>query len=111
MGTVEDIGPWRARRAQRAQRAQGAQSAERAQQELWEQRAEPAAAVQDISMGAPPFVLEEPCPGCGAERVSEMVWRLEPGKNPLPLPRIAPHFLCQDDVVVFQDVTDSPEPV
>ncbi len=83
MGVVEDIGFWRAKRA----------------------------AANDVSMGAPPFVLEEPCPGCGSERVGEMVWRLETGKRPLPLPRMDPHFLCRDGRVLYQDVTDSPEPV
>jgi hypothetical protein len=86
MGVVEDIGLWRARRAQQV-------------------------ASHDVAMGAPPFVLEEPCPGCGAERIGEMVWRSQPGKRPLPLPRIAPHFLCREGRVVYQDVTDSPEPV
>ena len=59
-------------------------------------------------MGAPPFALEEPCPGCGERRVATMVWRSEsPQTRPFPLPRMEPHFLCRDGEVVWQEVTDA----
>ena len=83
MGVVQNIAEWRVRRA----------------------------AADDVSMGAPPFVLEEACPGCGAERVGTMVWRPTGLDRPTAMPRIAPHFLCRDGLVVYQDITDSPEPV
>ena len=67
---------------------------------------------RDVPMGAPPFVLEEPCPGCGEKRVATMVWR-EPadGGRAVPLPRMAPHFECRDGRVLHQDITDSPLPL
>ena len=83
MGVVQNIAEWRARRA----------------------------AAADVSMGAPPFVLKEACPGCGAERVGTMVWRPTGFDRPTAMPRIAPHFLCRDGLVVYQDITESPEPV
>lgn len=84
MGTVEQIVEWRARRKART----------------------------DIVMGSDPFVLQEPCAGCGARRVSTMVWRTAAGsRNPVAFPRIAPHFLCQDGLVVWQDITDAPIPI
>jgi hypothetical protein len=87
MGEVHDIGTWRARKA----------------------------AARDVEMGAPPFVLEEPCPGCGAERVGTMVWRMfrtsDSTEREVPFPRIEPHFLCCDGRVVHQEITDSPAPV
>ena len=84
LGRVEQIAEWRARRKAR----------------------------QDVPIGAPPFVLEEPCPGCGAERVSTMVWRaVSPGSRPVPFPRIEPHFFCRDGHVLWQDITDAPIPV
>lgn len=80
-GVLYDLAAWRARRAARL----------------------------DVSMGVPPFVLEERCPGCGEERVSTMVWRRSSSEaRPRPFPRIAPHFLCRDGRVVWQDITDSP---
>ena len=63
-------------------------------------------AESDVEIGAPPFVLEEPCPGCGARRVATMVWR-GTGAFPIALPRVEPHFLCRDGEVVWQDVTDA----
>ena len=67
---------------------------------------------RDLPMGAPPFVLEEPCPGCGAERVATMVWRETPGAGrPVPLPRMEPHFECRGGRVVHQEITDAPLPV
>lgn len=84
MGQVEQIADWRARKA----------------------------AADDVPMGAPPFVLEDPCAGCGAERVGIMVWRkLSPGERPVPFPRVEPHFLCRDGRVLFQEITDSAMPV
>ena len=80
MGEIHRIAEWRARRA----------------------------AQEDIPMGAPPFALEEPCPGCGERRVATMVWRSEsPQTRPIPLPRMEPHFLCRDGHVVWQEVTDA----
>ncbi|HEY6051396.1 MAG TPA: hypothetical protein VIZ58_09115 [Thermoanaerobaculia bacterium] len=69
-------------------------------------------AAQDVPMGAPPFALVEPCPGCGADRVSTMVWRTStPGVEAIPFPRIEPHYLCRDGHVLYQDITDAPMPV
>lgn len=84
MGEVHRISEWRARREARA----------------------------DVPIGAPPFVLEEPCPGCGMRRVATMVWRRAP-KDALPvaLPRMAPHFLCRDGEVVCQEITDAGIPL
>lgn len=66
-------------------------------------------AAKDVPIGSPPFVLEEPCPGCGAQRVSTMVWRDLAGcGEPVPFPRIEPHFLCRDGRVVWQEITDAP---
>ncbi|MEO8430000.1 MAG: hypothetical protein ABI592_00720 [Acidobacteriota bacterium] len=84
MAIVEQISDWRARKA----------------------------AAADEPLGALPFALEEPCPGCGAERISTMVWRrMAPGSERVAFPRIAPHYLCRDGRVVFQEITDSPRPV
>ena len=84
MGNVEQIAEWRARRV----------------------------AGRDVAIGAPPFVLEEPCPGCGAPRVSTMVWRALSSDRPaVPFPRIEPHFLCREGRVLWQDITDAPIPV
>jgi hypothetical protein len=84
MGEVHDIAIWRARRA----------------------------AGDDIPIGAPPFVLQDACPGCGARRVSTMVWRMNPGKGRrVAFPRIAPHFLCRDGRVLWQEITDAPIPI
>jgi len=84
MGEIHQIAEWRARREARS----------------------------DAPIGAPPFVLEEPCPGCGARRVATMVWRETPGRAlPFPLPRMAPHFLCRDGDVVWQEVTDAGIPL
>ncbi len=82
MGTVEHIGQWRARRTART----------------------------DVAIGAPPFVLEEACAGCGCRRVSTMVWREMAGRR-VAFPRIEPHFLCHDGRVVWQEITDAPIPV
>jgi hypothetical protein len=80
MGELHRIDSWRARRA----------------------------AQEDVPMDAPPFVLEEPCPGCGARRVATMVWRvLSPSEPPVALPRMEPHFLCRDGSVVCQEITDA----
>ena len=80
MGELHDLSAWRARRRER----------------------------DDVPMGAAPFVLEDPCPGCGAERVATMVWRrVEGAAEPVPFPRVAPHFVCRDGEVVHQDVTDA----
>lgn len=84
MGDVAQIGEWRARRTAR----------------------------QDVPVGAPPFVLEEPCPGCGALRISTMVWReASPAGRDLPFPRIEPHFFCRGGRVVWQEITDAPIPL
>lgn len=83
-GNVVEIAPWRARRR----------------------------LSRDVPMGAPPFVLEEPCPGCGAERVATMVWRSQAdGDRAVPLPRMDPHFECDGTAVLYQDITDSPLPI
>ncbi|HKF42238.1 MAG TPA: hypothetical protein VKG01_03985 [Thermoanaerobaculia bacterium] len=80
---IADIAAWRARRAAR----------------------------DDVPMGSPPFVLEEPCPGCGARRVSTMVWRKDASRDRrVPFPKIEPHFLCRDGRVVWQEITESPIP-
>jgi hypothetical protein len=85
MGELHDLADWRARRRAR----------------------------EDVSMGAPPFVLEEPCPGCGARRVATMVWRrLEDASAggaaaAIPFPRMDPHFVCRDGAVVHQEITDA----
>jgi hypothetical protein len=69
-------------------------------------------AAADVPIGSPPFVLEEPCAGCGARRVSIMVWRDLTGRGePVPFPRIEPHFLCRGGHVVWQEITDAPIPV
>ena len=84
MAPVVDISEWRARRS----------------------------AARDVPMEVPPFALLEPCPGCGAERVSTMVWRaFAPDADPVPFPRIEPHFLCSDGHVVYQEITEAPIPV
>ncbi|MGH9366109.1 MAG: hypothetical protein ACRD3M_00355 [Thermoanaerobaculia bacterium] len=84
MGEVHRIALWRARRA----------------------------AKDDVLVGAPPFVLEEPCPGCGQRRVATMVWRRPSSTSlPAPLPRMEPHFLCRDGEVVWQEVTDAGIPL
>ena len=84
MGALVDIAAWRAKRT----------------------------AAADVPIGSPPFVLEEPCAGCGARRVSTMVWRDFAGRGErVPFPRIEPHFLCRDGRVVWQDITDAPMPV
>jgi len=83
IGRVEQIAQWRARRKART----------------------------DVPMGSAPFVLEDTCAGCGAERVSVMVWReTAPGRR-IAFPRIEPHFLCRDGLVVWQDITDAPIPL
>ena len=70
------------------------------------------AAANDVPIGAPPFVLETPCPGCGERRVATMVWRRAPAGGPsTPLPRMEPHFLCRDGEVVWQEVTDAGIPL
>jgi len=81
---------------------------------------------RDIPMGSAPFVLEDPCPGCGVERVATMVFRFGddsrfgdgsereeagPGASPVPLPRMAPHFECRRGRVLYQEITDAPLPV
>ena len=69
-------------------------------------------AASDIPIGAPPFVLREPCPGCGARRISTMVWRLNPSTaRRVAFPRVAPHFLCRHGRTVWQEITDAPIPV
>ena len=79
MGEIHRIAEWRARRA----------------------------AQNDVLMDVPPFALEEPCPGCGERRVATMVWRSHsPDGLPVPLPRMAPHFICRDGEV-WQEVTDA----
>ncbi|HYK41290.1 MAG TPA: hypothetical protein VE007_02800 [Thermoanaerobaculia bacterium] len=68
---------------------------------------------EDVPMGAPPFALLEPCPGCGARRITTMVWRFAGGRDAegVPFPRIEPHYLCRDGHVLYQDITDAPIPV
>ena len=84
MAQVEDINAWRARRM----------------------------AKDDIPIGVPPFVLEEPCPGCGTRRVSTMVWRRNPSDGRrAPFPRVEPHFLCVEGRVLWQEISDAPIPV
>jgi len=84
MGDVEEIAAWKARRAAR----------------------------EDVPMGSPPFVLEEPCAGCGARRVATMVWRNDPSRRRrAPFPRVEPHFLCRDGRVLWQELTDAPIPL
>jgi hypothetical protein len=84
MGDVHQISEWRARRE----------------------------AKSDVPIGAPPFVLEEPCPGCGQRRVATMVWRDRSNATlPVSLPRMTPHFLCRDGEVVWQEVTDAGIPL
>jgi hypothetical protein len=84
MAPIVDIAGWRARRS----------------------------AAQDVPMGVPPFALVEPCPGCGTERVSTMVWRSAgPDCDGVPFPRIEPHYLCREGHVLYQDITDAPIPV
>jgi hypothetical protein len=80
MGEIHQMSEWRAQRAART----------------------------DVPIGAPPFVLEEPCPGCGARRVATMVWRQSPAAgSPTPLPRMSPHFLCRGGEAIRQEVTDA----
>jgi hypothetical protein len=84
MPAVEQIAEWRARRKART----------------------------DVPVGSPPFVLEQPCPGCECRRVSTMVWRDVAGDGGrVPFPRIEPHFLCRDGRVLWQEITDAPIPV
>ena len=81
---------------------------------------------RDIPMGSAPFVLEDPCPGCGVERVATMVFRFGddfrsgdvgtsegtgPAASPVPLPRMEPHFECRRGRVLYQEITDAPLPV
>ena len=74
-------------------------------------RAEAPADFADEPMGAPPFALLEPCPGCGSERISTMVWRtIVADAAPVPFPRFSPHYLCENGQVVYQDITDAPMP-
>ncbi len=82
-GRVEQISHWRARRRSRT----------------------------DVPMGSAPFVLEDACAGCGARRVSTMVWRETSAGRRVAFPRIEPHFLCRDGQVVWQEITDAPIPV
>ena len=79
MGEVERLSEWRARRAAR----------------------------DDVPMGVPPFVLEEPCPGCDARRIATMVWRRMPAGETFALPSMEPHFVCRDGEVLFQEITDA----
>ena len=80
MGEIHQIADWRARRAAR----------------------------EDVPIGAPPFILEEPCPGCGARRVATMVWRQDSlAASQAPLPRMAPHFLCRGGEAIRQEITDA----
>jgi len=80
MGEVRRISDWRARRA----------------------------AIGDVPMDVPPFVLEEPCPGCGERRIATMVWRFRPGEPvSIALPRMEPHFVCRDGEVLYQEITDA----
>ena len=62
---------------------------------------------RDVPMGSDPFVLEDPCPGCGAERVATMVFRF----GDVPFPRMEPHFECAGGRVLHQDITDAPIPI
>lgn len=68
---------------------------------------------RDVPMGVAPFVLEEPCPGCGAERVATMVFREVSGSGgrSMPLPRMDPHFECRGGRVLHQEITESPVPI
>ena len=69
-------------------------------------------AASDIPIGAPPFALREPCAGCGARRVTTMVWRMNPSTGGrVAFPRVAPHFLCRDERILWQEITDAPIPV
>jgi hypothetical protein len=63
---------------------------------------------RDVPMGSAPFVLEDPCPGCGAERVATMVFRFG---DDFPLPRMEPHFECRGGRVLHQEITDAPIPM
>jgi len=84
MGEVHDIAVWRARKL----------------------------AENDISIGSPGVIREQPCDGCGARRVGTMVWRKETsGDRRVPFPRIEPHFLCRDGRVIFQEITEAPIPM
>ena len=69
-------------------------------------------AASDIPIGAPPFVLQEPCPGCGTRRVTMMVWRLKSvtGRR-VAFPRVEPHFQCAGGRILWQEITDAPIPV
>jgi hypothetical protein len=70
------------------------------------------AARADVPIGAAPFVLEDPCPGCGQRRVATMVWRrVSEDALPVPLPRMEPHFLCRGGEVLFQEITDAGIPL
>ena len=69
-------------------------------------------AAADVPIGAPPFVLQEPCAGCGAQRVTTMVWRMKPATGRrVAFPRVEPHFECRDGRVLWQEITDAPIPV
>jgi hypothetical protein len=84
MADVQDINAWRARKL----------------------------AQDDIPIGVPPFVLEEPCPGCGTRRISTMVWRRNPSDGRrAPFPRVEPLFFCQEGRVLWQEISDAPIPV
>jgi hypothetical protein len=70
------------------------------------------AAATDIPIGAPPFVLREPCPGCSERRITTMVWRMNSATGGrVAFPRVAPHFLCRHGRVLWQEITDAPIPV
>jgi hypothetical protein len=79
MGEIQQLSEWRARRAAR----------------------------DDVPMDAPPFVLEEPCPGCGQRRVATMVWRRLAPETFVALPRMEPHFVCRGGEVLSQEITDA----
>jgi hypothetical protein len=69
-------------------------------------------AASDIPIGAPPFVLVEPCPGCGTRRVTTMVWRMNPSTGGrVAFPRVEPHFFCRDGRILWQEISDAPIPV